>query len=102
MHTALTEALCPLILAVDKAGLPILEQNALPAHTLHIQLRKFAKSIQKLKEELIETLLYIRRVELLQFVQWSGKMHFDVQQLRASVESLDRGLKLVERKNRAS
>ena len=68
----------------------------------HSQLNKLAKEIQGLKDCLVKTDLYLRRVELHEFVLWSGTMHYDVQGVRASVESLARALTLIDRQNKAS
>ena len=99
-YLAIAKKLCPLILDYDASTLTPVKRGTI-LDPLQSQLNKLANETKGLRDRLIATELYVRRVELRKFVQWSDRMHFDVEGVRASIESLNRSLKLIAGENRA-
>ena len=100
-YLAIAKNLCPLILDYDASTLTPVKRGTVFIDFRQGQLNKLANETKGLRDRLVATELYVRRVELRKFVQWSDRMHFDVEGVRASIESLSRSLKLIAGENRA-
>ena len=101
-YTAISGPLLPLIISCEGTELPILARTAEITDQRQIRLAEFSEKIIDLQARVRLTDLYIRRTQLLLFVQWAGVMHFDVPGLRVSIKKLSRSLNLINKKNRAT